>query len=97
MWRDAQQPATFAARLQHEVQVTVLEVTHTTVHKSRGPARGPAGEIAALEQRDGETAQRRIAGNASARNPTAYNNDVEDAAARSRPRLFTPRRREVQL
>jgi hypothetical protein len=47
------------------------------VHEARRAARRPAREVVALDEGDGEPAQRRLARDAGARDPPADDEDVE--------------------
>ena len=81
MRRDAQQPAPFGARLEHQMQMTVLEVAQTAVNEPRRAARGAAREIGLLDERDIQSAQRRIARDAASGDAAADHQDVEGPRA----------------
>src|SRR6185312_4338706 len=49
-----------AQRLEHEVEVELLEVAQATVHQLRRAARRARGEVARLDQRDLEPAARGV-------------------------------------
>jgi hypothetical protein len=66
MRRDAQQDAALTARLEHEMEESVLQIPHASVHEPRGAARRSAGKIVALQQRDLQPAQCGVPRNARA-------------------------------
>ena len=74
MRRQSQQSASLATRLEHEVQVSVLEISHATVNEPRRPARRSTGEVTLLDERNRETAKSRIARD-SAPGDTAPNDE----------------------
>ena len=85
MGRDAQQRFPLAQIEPHEPEVQHLQVPESAVHDARGGGRRAAAEIAPLEERDPQPAQRRIPRDAAADDAAADDRDVE----RSRSRVGT--------
>ena len=52
MGRDAHQPRPLGQPLEHEREVSILEVADPAVNQLRGAAGGLAGEVAGLDERD---------------------------------------------
>ena len=77
MWREPQQSASLRARLEHEVQVSVLEISHATMNQPRRAARRSAGEVAFLDERNRETTQSRIARDRAASDTAPDHEQVE--------------------
>ena len=70
-----------AERLTDEREVAEAEVAEPAVDELRGCARRPGGEVAALDERDGEPVARRELGDAGAEDPAADDEQVEALAA----------------
>src|SRR6185503_1395481 len=77
MWRQRSEPFALAHGLEHQPHVALLEVAEPTVDELRGAARGPAGEIAALDQRGSEPAHRRVTRDAGPVDAAADDEQVE--------------------
>src|SRR5581483_2933426 len=75
--RDRQQGPPFAARLEDEMQVPVLEIPDATVDETGGSAARSAREIIALDESGLETAQRRIARDAGAGDAASDDQHIE--------------------
>src|SRR5689334_15047828 len=88
MWREAQQLPALAARLEHQVEIPVLEISQPTMYEARRAARRTAREIILLHEGDAHSTQRSIARDAAARDAAADNEDVE-FVARERDKLRT--------
>lgn len=88
MWREAQQPPALAARLEHQVEIPVLEISQPTMYEARRAARRTAREIILFYEGDAHSTQRSIARDAAARDAAADNEDVE-FVARERDKLRT--------
>src|SRR5712692_5944582 len=65
-----------AQRLAHEADVEQREVTQPAVDQLGGERGGGRGEIALVDEGDGEAAQREVAGGARSRHPAADDDDV---------------------
>ena len=91
---DAQQSSPFAARLEHEMQMPMLQITHATVHQARRSAGSPIAEVAAIEESDLHSAQRGIARDAGPGDAAANDDQIEWLFCSARPRGRAPRRRE---
>ena len=87
MRRDAQERTPFAARLEHEMQMPMLEITNAAVHEPRRPAGRPAGEVVALDQGGAEPAHRGVARDAGAGDATPDHEHVEQLLSQSRQPL----------
>ena len=77
MRRVAHQPAPLVERLVHEPDVTVLQVSQSTVDQLRTLRRRAAREVVALDQRHPQPAMRRVEGDAGAGDATADHEHVE--------------------
>src|SRR5439155_2308028 len=75
--RQAAQHAPLHRRLAHQADVALLEVAHAAVDQLRAAARGARGPVEALDERDPEPAQRRIARHAGARDAAADDEEIE--------------------
>ena len=54
--RETQEPTSFAARLEYEMEIPVLEVPQPTMHESRRATRRAAGEVVFLDERNAQSA-----------------------------------------
>ena len=77
MRRNSQQYLALANRLPHEMELPVLEVADAAVHQARRATGSSAGKIVALDQRDLESAHRRIARHSATRNAAADHQHIE--------------------
>src|SRR5205085_2938843 len=59
--RQPSQPLALAHCLEHEADVSLLEITEAAVDQLRGSTRGAGREIRALDERGAESAHRRVA------------------------------------
>jgi hypothetical protein len=75
--RDAQQGAPLATRLEHEPEVSVLEVADPAVDEPRRARRRAARPVVALHERHPQPAQRRVARHAAPGDPTPDDEHVE--------------------
>ena len=75
--RDAQQRSALAARLEHQMQMPMLEIPDATVHEARRAARRSAREVVSLDECGAESAHRRVARDAGAGDPAADHEHVE--------------------
>ncbi len=92
MWSKAQQPSTFGARLEHKVQVSVLEVSDAAVHQTRRTARRSARKIILLDERDRESAECGIARDSASRDSAADDQQVEGAVGKRSERRMSSHR-----
>src|SRR5829696_5409671 len=61
VWAQAlEQEGALAECLAHQLHPALLEVAEATVEQLAGAARGPGGEVARLDERDVQTAGRRV-------------------------------------
>ena len=90
MGRQPQQTSSLGTGLEYEVQMSVLEVSHTAMHEPRRPAGRSAREIALVDQPDRQAAHGGVAYDAGPRDSAADDERVEDA---SRERLELARAR----
>jgi hypothetical protein len=65
MWGGLQQAAAFGQRLEHQLEVAILQVAQTAVDEFRRLAGGLTGKVATLTQGHLQAARGRIAGNGS--------------------------------
>ena len=86
-----QQPSALGARLEHEMNLSVLEVPNAAVDEPRRAARRSAGEIVLLHERDVQSAQRRLARDAASGDPAADHEQVELSGAERRESLAASR------
>ncbi len=95
MRRDAHQDPSLAARLEDEVELSVLEVAQSAVHEPRRAAAGATGEVLLLDERHVQPAHRRIPRDAGARHAATDDQHVEVIALQhiertcARPRIET--------
>ena len=75
--RESQQSVSLGARLEDEMHMSVLEISHPAVNQPRRPARRSTGEIALLDERDCESTEGRVARDRAAGNAAADDEDVE--------------------
>ena len=87
MRREPKQPSSLGARLEHEVQMSVLEIANAAVNQARRSTRGSAGEVVLLDERHAKSAQRGVARDAAsgdARRRSPAGRTVARRARRSR-------------
>jgi hypothetical protein len=77
MRRDSHQNPPLSTRLEHEVQVAMLEIAHASVHEARGPARCAAREVVAFDERGAKSTHRAITRDPSTGDTAADNQHVE--------------------
>jgi hypothetical protein len=75
--RNAQERASLAARLEHQMQMPMLEIAYAAMNESRRSARCAASEIVTLDERRAKTAQCRIPRNPRAVDATADDQHIE--------------------
>jgi hypothetical protein len=94
MWGNTQQPAPLAARFQNQVQMSMLEVSHTAVHEARGPAGRSAGKVFAFEKTYAQATERRVARDTNACDAATNDDKIEWLLGATHPGGRPPRRRE---
>ncbi len=77
---NAHQDAALDERLAHLPDLALLQVADPAVDELRGGGRGGAAEVAAFDERDRETAQRRVPRGEGAGDPPADDDQIEAAA-----------------
>jgi hypothetical protein len=82
--RDAHERSPFPARLEHEMQMAMLEVAHAAMHESRRPARRAASEIVTLDECGGESPKRGVTRDTRAGYPSTNDQHIEFVLAESR-------------
>ena len=75
--RDPPQHFAFGRRLAHERDLALLEITQAAVDQLRRPAARAGGEVAGVDETDGETAQRRLARDTGPGDAAADHQEVE--------------------
>jgi hypothetical protein len=73
VWRYPPQYRAFARRLAHEADVPLGQVSYAAMNQLRGAAARSRGEITAIEEYDGQAAERCLARHARARYAAADN------------------------
>src|SRR5258708_1031416 len=76
MGRDLEQHTALARGLEHETEIVLLEIADAAVDEPRGLRRRPAAEVALLDQRGAEAAQRRVAPDPRARDAAAEHEEA---------------------
>ncbi len=87
MRRQRHHQLALAQRLAHQAEVEVLQIAQTAVHELARAARGPRGEVRALEQRHAVTARGGIERDTGAGDAAADDDDVELLLRQRRKRL----------
>src|SRR5881394_2673693 len=95
MWRESQQLSALGARLEDEMELTVLQIPNATVNQTRRSARRSAGEVILLDERDGEPAQRGVARDAAPSDAAADDEQVELMACQLSELLAAPPQRVI--
>ena len=75
--RQSQQSVSLGARLEDEMQMSVLEISHTAVNQPRRPARRSTRKITLFDERDREPTEGGVARDRTARDSAADDEDVE--------------------
>ena len=77
MRREPSQDLAFVCGLAHQRHVALLEIADAAVNQLRAAAARAGGEVVALDERDGEPAESRIARDTGAGDPAADDEQVE--------------------
>ena len=88
MRRQSKQASAFGDRLEDEMKKAVLEIAQAAMNEPGRSARCAAREIVLLYERHSQTAQRRVARNATSRDSAADDEQIE-VVAREREELLT--------
>jgi hypothetical protein len=88
--RDLEEDPALAARLEHEVEEPMLEVSHAAMDQLRRPVRRAAREVVPVHERHGKAAQRGVARDPGAVDAAADDEHVEAFAREPRARRFPP-------
>jgi hypothetical protein len=75
---------TFLQALADQAEVQHLEVPETTMDQLARPTRGARGPVLCLDKAHREPARRSVEGNAGARYPASYDEDIQLPAAQAR-------------
>lgn len=81
---NAKEGFSLSYRFVNEVELRILEIPDSTVHEARGPARGAAREVLALEKRYAEAPHGGIPRDPTAGDPAPDDEHVEDFAGKGR-------------